>query len=161
MANVFVDFISKVNEFQEAKNEMKWWDRINPFTRRKIKRVEQRLEEYIDNIVSSKITKEFLYDFQRAVWSFHDVHDTEIVQIAYDDIAREISIFFHTILRLDEFDYITIDIVGDTMKFSCAAGSLACGPELPEELGPLHATIAEKLRYGIQLYLESWLEYKN
>lgn len=159
--NVFTDFILKAMELREAKAEMKWWDKINPFTRKKLKKAVQILQQYKDELtVDCILSKEYLYDFQRAVLTYKDEHSYDSIYIAYDERARNILIFFHTIFYLneDQSDTCIVDIIGDTIKIKAVIGSLSCSRYIPEELGQLHRDLADLIRQGVRMYLESWLE---
>lgn len=160
MSNVFQDFIMEIAEFKEAKGEMKWWDKINPFTRWKIKKICRMLEDKVLGFRKYPITNEYLYEFQRTFVVYRDRHDYEYITVNYNPKDQFLPIFYHMVIGSpDRQDRAIIDIVGDTIKIeNTLYGSVTSARGITEYPNSINERICNSVRHGIEEYLFSWLD---
>lgn len=160
MSNVFQDIIAEIIEFKEAKKEMKWWDKINPFTRWKIKKVRKMLGMKIEGFWKYPITNEYMYAFQRTFVIYRDRHEYEHITVNYNPKDSFLPIFYHMVIGSpDRQDRAIIDIVGETIKAeNTLYGCITSARSIPEYPNSMSERVCDSIRHGIEEYLFSWLD---
>lgn len=119
MENIFYNFTYNAIKLKKIKEDMKWYQKINPVYRNKMKDIMKNLNGYIDNIRSCKLSRSLLLDLQR-------IYIMNIDNIQYSNISipgmntSDIKCIFYPMIikTIDDGvkDTITINITGNTVN---------------------------------------------
>lgn len=118
MENIFYNFTYNAIKLKKIKEEMKWYQKINPVYNNKIKSIVKNLDGYIDQIRTCKMTRQLLLDLQRIYIMNIDNIKYENLSIPNINISNIKCIFYPMIFNtVDDGvrDMVTINITGNTV----------------------------------------------
>lgn len=164
MANIFSLFTQTINEIAECQNHMKWYQKINPFYRNKIKRMISMMDKQIQSIKMVTVNVSLLQDFQNVYITNSILSDNlifDLIKISYTKDMEYKPGFYRMSYCFNTYQSLIIDMVTDVITLELTGngnyvGRIVAMGEFKEEFQP--DPRCDVVRYMMMDYMTQYIK---